>query len=287
MHESVMLFKSGNKQLVGIHHHKNKSVLLEKSKAVIIVVGGPQTRVGSHRQFVSLARSLAKLGIDVFRFDYTGAGDSEGKPVNFEQVMFDIHATMLHVKPMLPYDVEITLWGLCDAASAILLYLQEFNELCVNHLVLLNPWVYQRETAAKTRVKYYYWQRLKQASFWKKLLQGRIKVLGAVKDINQLSFDVFNGTSGDEIGGTYITEMLKSLVSFQHKIDIILSEKDLVAQAFLMLIESDEKWYKVMQNSNVQLHPILLANHTFAKDIWKEQVKEITYQGIIGNEANK
>ena len=40
--------------------------------AVLVVVGGPQYRVGSHRQFVSLARALARQGMTTVRFDYRG-----------------------------------------------------------------------------------------------------------------------------------------------------------------------------------------------------------------------
>ncbi len=45
---------------------------------VLIVVGGPQYRVGSHRQFVLLARALAARGFAAMRFDCTGMGDSDG-----------------------------------------------------------------------------------------------------------------------------------------------------------------------------------------------------------------
>ena len=46
---------------------------------VVIVVGGPQTRVGSHRQFVTLARALAAARYPTLRFDYFGTGDSSGE----------------------------------------------------------------------------------------------------------------------------------------------------------------------------------------------------------------
>ena len=41
---------------------------------VIVIVGGPQYRVGSHRQFVLLSRALAAAGYAVLRFDYRGMG---------------------------------------------------------------------------------------------------------------------------------------------------------------------------------------------------------------------
>ena len=43
--------------------------------AVLVVVGGPQVRAGSHRHFVQLARHLATHGHAVMRFDVRGMGD--------------------------------------------------------------------------------------------------------------------------------------------------------------------------------------------------------------------
>ncbi|MGZ5200780.1 MAG: hydrolase 1, exosortase A system-associated, partial [Telluria sp.] len=59
---------------------------------VLIVVGGPQYRAGSHRQFTLLARSLADAGIPAMRFDYRGMGDSDGGVRSFESVDEDIRA---------------------------------------------------------------------------------------------------------------------------------------------------------------------------------------------------
>jgi hypothetical protein len=39
-------------------------------RGVLVIVGGPQYRAGSHRQFTLLARSLAAGGTPVMRFDY-------------------------------------------------------------------------------------------------------------------------------------------------------------------------------------------------------------------------
>jgi len=50
-----LIFESRGNQLVGIHHHAN----IESTKVVIIVVGGPQTKFGSHRQSIHLARYIA------------------------------------------------------------------------------------------------------------------------------------------------------------------------------------------------------------------------------------
>src|SRR5690349_17225321 len=61
---------------------------------VLIVVGGPQYRVGSHRQFVHLARRLAEHGFTAMRFDVRGMGDSEGSHPGYEAIHSDIAAAI-------------------------------------------------------------------------------------------------------------------------------------------------------------------------------------------------
>ena len=56
---------------------------------VVVIVGGPQYRAGSHRQFVLLSRALAVAGFAVLRFDYRGMGDSEGEQRDFESASVD------------------------------------------------------------------------------------------------------------------------------------------------------------------------------------------------------
>ena len=53
---------------------------------VLVIVGGPQYRVGSHRQYVQLSRHLAEQGIASMRFDVRGMGDSPGVQRSFEEI---------------------------------------------------------------------------------------------------------------------------------------------------------------------------------------------------------
>ena len=107
----------------------------------IVVVGGPQYRVGSHRQFVLLSRRLAAAGYAVLRFDYRGMGDSSGQRRPFDSVSDDIAAAINALQTQQPSVHHITLWGLCDGASAALLYCQQTADPRVHSLCLLNPWV--------------------------------------------------------------------------------------------------------------------------------------------------
>lgn len=91
---------------------------------VLIIVGGPQYRVGSHRQFVLLSRRLAGEGYPAMRFDYRGMGDAGGAMRSFEDVRADIGAAIEAFQRAVPSLRRIVLWGLCDAASAALLYVR-------------------------------------------------------------------------------------------------------------------------------------------------------------------
>src|SRR5436190_1422083 len=92
------------------------------STAVVIVVGGPQYRVGSHRQFVLLARALARGGVPALRFDYRGMGDSEGERRDFESVAPDLRAAVDALCVACPATRRVVAWGLCDGASAVLMF---------------------------------------------------------------------------------------------------------------------------------------------------------------------
>ena len=138
--------------------------------AVLIVVGGPQYRAGSHRQFVLLARALAAAGHPTLRFDYTGMGDSEGEPRAFDAVGPDIRAALDALAEACPECTRLAVWGLCDAASAALMFAT--RDPRVAGIAACNPWARSEATLAAATVKHYYTARLLQPEFWRKLSLG-------------------------------------------------------------------------------------------------------------------
>ena len=151
------------------------------ARGVLIVVGGPQYRAGSHRQFTLLARDLAAAGIPAMRFDYRGMGDSEGDLQTFENVDEDLRAAIDRFFIEVPGMREVVLWGLCDGASAASLYAPQDPR--VSGLVLLNPWVRTEEGQARATIRHYYKDRLFDARLWKKVASGQFDVKGSVRSL--------------------------------------------------------------------------------------------------------
>ena len=75
--ETVLAFPCEGERLLGVVSAP-EDALVTGDLGVVIVVGGPQVRAGSHRQFVQLARHLAAQGLPTLRFDVRGMGDSSG-----------------------------------------------------------------------------------------------------------------------------------------------------------------------------------------------------------------
>jgi uncharacterized protein len=70
--ETPVAFLSQGKQLIGIWHHG------QSKKIAILCHGFTGSKVESKRIFVEAARVFAEEGIDAFRFDFFGSGDSAG-----------------------------------------------------------------------------------------------------------------------------------------------------------------------------------------------------------------
>ena len=96
-------------------------------------------------------------------------GDSEGTQRDFEGISSDIGAAVDALLARVMPGTRVVLWGLCDAASAALLFMLETRDRRVAGLALANPWVRSAAGLARTQVKHYYTRRLMQREFWGKL----------------------------------------------------------------------------------------------------------------------
>jgi uncharacterized protein len=251
---------------------------------VIVVVGGPQYRVGSHRQFVQLSRALAAQGHATLRFDCTGMGDSPGELRNFLNVSEDIGAAITFVRARLPDVDALALWGLCDGASAALLYVHAHGDSGIKGLCLLNPWVRSEVSQAQTQVKHYYAQRLKEAAFWRKLLTGKVAAT-AVLDLGRAITTLLRGkistashtpNYSNGLDLPFQSRMALAWKKYSGTILLVLSGEDYTAKEFLGTVEQDERWKGCLQRPHLCRSDLAQADHTFSGVTTRLQLEKIT-----------
>jgi exosortase A-associated hydrolase 1 len=273
-HERPLTFECRGETLVGVLAEPASPA----SIGTIIIVGGPQYRAGSHRQFVLLSRQLARSGVAAMRFDYRGMGDSTGSPTPFDEVTPDIASAIDAMQASCPTVKRIVLCGLCDAASAALIYWQTTRDKRVVGMVLLNPWVRSESSIARVRIKHYYGHRFFQRDFWAKLAGGRIDVGEAVRGIAR-NFAAARRTPaqlGSESALPFQDRMADGLKGFDGCALLILSGRDLTAREFLEYAMSHPKWTGLLERPELVRHDLDDADHTFSSDGARREVETLT-----------
>lgn len=255
--EEPIVFECAGDRLIAVLHRGSART------GVLLVVGGPQYRIGSHRQFVLMARQLARENCPVFRFDYRGMGDSEGEPRNFEAVSEDIRAAVNAFMAQAPHLTGVVLWGLCDAASACMMYAPTDGR--VRGLIVANPWVHTEAGAAKAYMKRYYGHRLLQRSFWAKVAKGDFKLGDSVADFARKLVRVSVGAGAAQTAGQpFIERMRLGLQRLSRPVLVLMSENDLTAQEFRDLCKSNAAWAKLLARSEATVVDLNGADHTFS-----------------------
>jgi exosortase A-associated hydrolase 1 len=246
---------------------------------VVVIVGGPQYRAGSHRQFVLLSRALAQAGYCVLRFDYRGMGDSSGEQRNFESVSADIAAAIDQLQQRAPTIEHIALWGLCDGAAAALLYCNATSDPRVSGLCLLNPWVRSEASLAKTQVKHYYTQRLRQKEFWVKLLSGKV-ALGALSGFIQKLRQSSRASNPLTAHQPFQQRMAEAWHRFPGHILLVLSGDDYTAKEFVEYAQSNAAWKNYLAHPQLTRRDIPGVDHTFSSAASRQQLERITQEWI-------
>jgi uncharacterized protein len=271
--ERVLAFHCQSEPLLGI------LTLPEavRGAAVLIIVGGPQYRAGSHRQFVLLARHLAAAGHPVLRFDYRGMGDSAGALHSFEQVDEDIGAAVNALSTTVGAEHPIVLWGLCDGASAALMYLQATADARVRALCLVNPWLRTAQSQARTQVKHYYRDRLRDPAFWKKLLRGEMAA-GALAGFLRSLRAARSRDAAPEAGASlpYPQRMAMAWSRFNGPIALLLSDTDYTAREFEEHSAADSLWRAALAQRPPERVSLAGADHTCSQPSAERALHEAT-----------
>ncbi|MGN2390546.1 hydrolase 1, exosortase A system-associated [Pelomicrobium sp. G1] len=283
--ELPFFFSCGGESLLGIIARPSRPAPV----GVLVIVGGPQYRVGSHRQFLLLSRMLAAHGVPCMRFDYRGMGDSTGPAQGFEQALPDVGVAIDAFMDRLPGLEQVVLWGLCDAASVACLYAP--SDARVAGLVLLNPWVRTEATAAATYLKHYYARRLWDRDFWMKLARGEwrpTESLGAFarlvgKALRPKEQDGEDGASSLATApgpGSLPDRMAASLARFRGPVLFMLSGNDYTAKEFMDVARVSKRWTTALAACRVAWKQLPEADHTFSSAAHRDQVAAWTLEWV-------
>lgn len=273
MNERALLIAHDGDTLPAILH----APAAPRDLGVLIVVGGPQYRVGSHRQFVLLARALCAAGYPVLRFDYAGMGDATGDARSFEQAGPDIRAAIDRFCDEAGLS-RVVLWGLCDAASASLFHAH--GDARVAGLALANPWVRTAASEANAYLKHYYRQRLFSPAFWGKLLTGGFDWRASLASLRgfwrQRRGARPEAITPHTLSGSLPERMAQAWRAFPGPILLLLSGDDLTAREFLDVAGAPGPWSGLLSRPQVSRYDLPEANHTFSCQAWRDQVAACT-----------
>jgi exosortase A-associated hydrolase 1 len=282
MTEHAISFDCGGETLIGIVHKPEQAA---RRGVLMVVGGGPQYRAGGHRQLTLWSRRLCSEGYPVLRFDYRGMGDAHGEFRGFEDADDDIRAAVDRFIAEVPGIEEVVLWGECDAASAILFY--AYRDPRVKAAVLLNPWVRTEAGEAKAILRHYYWHRLTQPTFWKKVFGLQFNVFGSLRSAFALmqksrasqaapaTRDHAAGLEGPLSRALPLPErLLAGMTRLSGPVMLVLSGRDLIAREFDELASASEAWKTEFQKKPVTRHDFPESDHTFSSAAQRNDVVE-------------
>jgi len=268
--ELPVLMPCAGETLVGVVSQPEQPSTL----GLVMVVGGAQYRAGSHRQFVLLARCLAEAGFPVLRFDHRGLGDSSGVRRPFDAIHDDIGVALDTLQQQCPSVQRVVLWGLCDGASAALLYSGERADARVAGLCLLNPWVRSDNTLARTHIKHYYAGRLLEWSFWQRLWQGQYEWRPSLQGLLQSLQALRAPAPSDTPEPAFQHNMALALRKFPGPVLLLLSARDYTAKEFVECAQSDPAWKGLLQRPQLQRVDVADADHTFSRALWRDAAEQ-------------
>ena len=135
---------------------------------------------------------------------------------------------------------------------------------------------------AKTQVKHYYTQRLRQKEFWIKLFSGKVAA-GAVGSLMRGVKVAFWNAKPDHSTSDaqpFQGKMAWAWKSFDRPILLLLSGNDYTAKEFLEHINSSGSWSGALDQAFVQRYQLAGADHTCSSAASMELVESLTLEWL-------
>lgn len=234
---------------------------------LLMVTGGGQTRIGSHRMFERLAHGLASRGHASFRYDRRGVGDSEGEDPGFRNSLPDMRAALAAFRSACPSLGRVYGIGLCDGATALALHGAGAG---LDGLILLNPWFVEAEAnePPPAAIRHHYAARLTSLDGWRKLLTGSVSYSKLSKGLRKAA------SSGET---ALETEVAKTLDAAPLPLAFILAREDATAIAAAAALERP---LFASARARAHVERVETGSHAFARDGDQERLLEAVLRSI-------
>lgn len=225
----------------------------EGETGLLLVTGGTQTRIGSHRMYERLAASLAQAGWPCFRYDRRGIGDSEGEDPDFKASGPDLAAAAAAFRREQPQLKRLLGFGLCDGASTLALHGKAAG---LGGYIFVNPWFVEAEAGEPPAavIKSRYKEQLLSLDGWKRLLSGSISYRKALQGLGRIIASRPSSLSG---------EIAASLARARVPAQLILATRDSTA------IAAQAEWsspaFASLRQANPEPLTIDSDAHTFSR----------------------
>ncbi|MDD3800021.1 MAG: hydrolase 1, exosortase A system-associated [Novosphingobium sp.] len=216
------------------------------ASGLLIVSGGNEIRSGAFSGQAHLAARIAAVGHPVFRFDRRGVGDSGGTNSGFRSSAPDIAAALTAFRREAPQLQRIAAFGICDAASALMLA----HGAGCDTLVLANPWTSEGSDALPppAAIRARYAEKLRNPAEIRRLASGKVSFKGLMRGLA-------SALKPQPAPTTLAGEMATGLRTFPGRVRILLSGRDRTAQIF------EAAWDK----ADLRLAHCPGASHAFAE----------------------
>jgi exosortase A-associated hydrolase 1 len=203
---------------------------------LLIVTGGNEIRAGAFAGQAQLAARLAEAaGVPVFRYDRRGIGDSEGDNTGWQSSRDDIAAALGTFRASLPGMRRVVGFGLCDAASALMLHAATLGRHGFDALVLANPWTFAGEDAGHSpgALRQRYLARLADPRAWWRLISGQVHLGRLARGL---------GRAGQRtVAPSPLVDQLQSgLAAFPGPVTLLVASGDRIGAQFLELWPAED-----------------------------------------------
>ncbi|HEY0160713.1 MAG TPA: alpha/beta fold hydrolase [Thermoanaerobaculia bacterium] len=234
--------------------------------AILLPNAGSVHHIGPSRLYVLLARTLAKQGFRVIRFDLPGLGDSVVEDASRENHPYEPPATpvLAELMPALGQESYVVA-GLCSGAHAAFHAARELQDAPVVESILINPLTFYYEPGMSLDTgpavnQYSEWQRylqlVRSREGWKKVLHGDV----GVGNVLQTVMARFGRTRRTRRNAD-LAQDLRRIAESGRRLTFLFSRLD--SGYDLLMLSAGPAVRQLQKEGRLQLWRIDGANHTF------------------------